>query len=92
MTAIRRRSSVSSRSCGGRTGGSTSAYRVALSRLPPARQAALRASERAWIKARQAECGRLYREMEGGTADGLTLDTCMAVRAIERTAWLEHYR
>ncbi|HEX5184561.1 MAG TPA: lysozyme inhibitor LprI family protein [Allosphingosinicella sp.] len=68
------------------------AYRAAMARLAPARQAALRDSERAWVKARQAECNRLYREMEGGTADGLTLDTCMAVRAIERTAWLEHFR
>lgn len=68
------------------------AYRLALSRVPPARRAALRDSERAWIKARQAECDRIYRSMEGGTGDGLALDTCMAVRAIERTTWLEHYR
>lgn len=68
------------------------AYRLVMSHLPPARQAALRQSERAWIKARHAECDRIYREMEGGTGDGLALDTCLAVRAIERTAWIEHFR
>lgn len=68
------------------------AYRIVMSRLKPARQAALRDSERAWIKARHAECDRIYREMEGGTGDGLALDTCLAVRAVERTAWIEHFR
>ncbi|HEY1605893.1 MAG TPA: lysozyme inhibitor LprI family protein [Allosphingosinicella sp.] len=68
------------------------AYRLIMSRLPPARQAALRASDRTWIKARHAECDLIYRAMEGGTGDGLALDTCLAVRAIERTAWIEHYR
>jgi uncharacterized protein YecT (DUF1311 family) len=68
------------------------AYRLVISRLPPSRQAALRASERVWVKARQAECDRIYREMEGGTGDGLALDTCLAVRAVERTAWIERFR
>ncbi|HEX4736200.1 MAG TPA: lysozyme inhibitor LprI family protein [Allosphingosinicella sp.] len=68
------------------------AYRLVISRLPAARQAALRASERAWVKARRAECDRIYREMEGGTGDGLALDTCLAVRAVGRTAWIERFR
>jgi uncharacterized protein YecT (DUF1311 family) len=68
------------------------AYRMVMARLPAARKAALLISERAWVTARKRECDRVYREMEGGTGDGIAIDTCLAVRAAERTAWLERFR
>lgn len=68
------------------------AYRMVMARLAPPRRVALRASERAWVRSRQGECDRVYREMEGGTGDGIALDTCMSVRAAERTARLEALR
>jgi uncharacterized protein YecT (DUF1311 family) len=68
------------------------AYRIVMARLAPARRDALRASERIWVKARHRECDLIYREMEGGTGDGVALDTCLAVRAAERTSWIEGFR
>jgi uncharacterized protein YecT (DUF1311 family) len=68
------------------------AYRMVMARLPAARKAALLTSERAWAKARERECERVYREMEGGTGDGAARLLCLSVRAAERTAWLERFR
>jgi uncharacterized protein YecT (DUF1311 family) len=68
------------------------AYRMVMLRLPAPRKASLLTSERAWVKARQRECDRAYREMEGGTGDGAASLMCLSVRAAERTAWLERFR
>ncbi|MDB5693270.1 MAG: hypothetical protein JWO81_2333 [Alphaproteobacteria bacterium] len=68
------------------------AYRMVMTRLPAARKAALLSSERAWVKARERECERVYRDMAGGTGDGAARLMCRSVRAAERTSWLERFR
>jgi uncharacterized protein YecT (DUF1311 family) len=68
------------------------AYRMVMAGLVPPRKAALLASERAWVKARERECEAAYREMEGGTGAGPARLMCLSVRAAERTGWLERVR
>ncbi|MDB5671848.1 MAG: hypothetical protein JWO25_2807 [Alphaproteobacteria bacterium] len=68
------------------------AYRLVMAHLTPPRREALRASERQWIKERKRACDLAYKEMEGGTGDGIAHDICTASRAILRTRWIEHFR
>lgn len=67
-------------------------YRQVMARLGPERRTALRTAERAWVEDRRRACDRVYRFMEGGTGDGLALDTCLSLRALRRIAWLARYR
>jgi uncharacterized protein YecT (DUF1311 family) len=67
------------------------AYRQKLASLPPARRAALRASERAWQRRREPYCAR-YLSRGGGTAELLSFDTCMFDTTIHRTHFIRRFR
>ena len=68
------------------------AYRMVMTRSPGARRTALRASQRGWIRTRDAACQRVYDEAGGGQASDSEQPSCLLHRTIERTMWLERYR
>lgn len=68
------------------------AYVMVMKRLPARRKAALRASERAWIGKRNAECKAAADSYDGGTGASLEYNGCYLRHTIERTLWLEKYR
>lgn len=66
-------------------------YAATMKRLPSARRIALRASQRAWIKQRDAACP--LDQGEGvGTIERLNLPACLTKQTDRRTAWLIRYR
>ncbi len=65
-------------------------YRATMARLGPAGKQRLRASERAWIKARDAQCDPIY--ASGGTAAKLNGSGCLLELTIRRRLWLARYR
>lgn len=65
-------------------------YQATMKRLPPARKAMLRASQRDWIRHRDAACPP---GGEGtGTIERLNHPACLAKQTRQRTAWLVRYR
>lgn len=68
------------------------AYVMVMKRLSAPRKAALRQSERAWIKARDRKCLAAAAVYQGGTAAGLEYQGCYLRETIARTLWLERYR
>jgi uncharacterized protein YecT (DUF1311 family) len=68
------------------------AYRRKMAALPPPRRAALRASERVWVKQRERRCQQDFDAMEGGTGAGPSQLSCLANRAILRIRWIEGFR
>jgi uncharacterized protein YecT (DUF1311 family) len=69
------------------------AYRAAMLRLAPNRRDTLRASERAWVIARDRNCqAEAAREGGGGTMTPVVLGGCLLHETISRTIWLERYR
>lgn len=67
-------------------------YRLRVATLAPPRVAALRAAERAWIRARDVRCHREAKAEEGGSLAGLLYAGCILDATIARTRWLEAYR
>ncbi|WP_420479795.1 lysozyme inhibitor LprI family protein [Brevundimonas sp. FT23028] len=51
-------------------------YRELMQRLPPERQAALRAAQRAWIAFREADCSYSASRDAGGTLEAVMIDSC----------------
>lgn len=68
------------------------AYKMVMGRLPQKRKTALRASQRKWIRTRDATCQRAYDAAGGGTASGLEKLGCLTSETIKRTMFLERYR
>ncbi len=68
------------------------AYRMVMTRLPGARRTALRASQRGWMRTRDATCQRAYDEAGGGQASDLEQQSCLLHQTVARTMWLERYR
>jgi uncharacterized protein YecT (DUF1311 family) len=68
------------------------AYRVLMTRLPEARRAALRTSQRHWIRVRDTTCQRAYNDAGGGQVSDLEQQSCLLRQTIARTMWLERYR
>ncbi|USI72193.1 lysozyme inhibitor LprI family protein [Sphingomonas morindae] len=66
-------------------------YRAVMRRLPPARQAMLRAAQRDWIGRRDAACP-LSTAPGAGTIEQLNRPACLAKQTRARTAWLRRYR
>jgi uncharacterized protein YecT (DUF1311 family) len=66
------------------------AYKLAMSRLTSAQKAALRSSERTWIKARDARCKA--GGGGGGSLDGVLYANCILDETARRTRFLETYR
>lgn len=64
------------------------AYGAARQRLSTARKAELRTSQRAWIKRRDATCGKKLGP-DKGTIQRLTYPQCLAEQTRLRTAWLK---
>jgi uncharacterized protein YecT (DUF1311 family) len=62
-----------------------------MKRLPSARRAALRMSQRAWIKQRDAACP-LDQGDGVGTIERLNHPACLTKQTDRRTAWLARYR
>jgi uncharacterized protein YecT (DUF1311 family) len=68
------------------------AYRMVMKRLPQARRTILRASQRSWIRTRDAACQRAWDDAGGGQVSELERKSCMLRQTIARTVWLERYR
>lgn len=68
------------------------AYKMVMGRLPQKRKTALRASQRQWIRKRDATCQRAYDAAGGGTASGLEKLGCLTSETVRRTIFLERYR
>lgn len=68
------------------------AYRIAMKRLPAARQAELRQLQRAWIKQRDAAARAAGDQAGGGSAAGLEYAGTFLHETVKRTIWLEEYR
>ena len=68
------------------------AYKMVMSRLPMNRQDGLRASERNWIKVRDAVCEKQRREDGGGSMSHVTWLGCLTDETIKRTMVIEQYR
>lgn len=68
------------------------AYTMVMRRLPATRKAALRQSERNWIRQRDRQCDAAQRKFAGGTMAILEYRGCILRQTIERTLWLERYR
>lgn len=66
-------------------------YHSVLNRLPPSRQVALRASQRAWIITRDKACP-LDEDPGAGTIERLNHPACLTKQTTQRTAWLRRYR
>lgn len=67
------------------------AYRAALRRLPASRRAALRTSERAWIRQRDATCARTLGP-DKGLIQRVNYPACLTRETDRRTAWLARQR
>ena len=67
------------------------AYTMVMRALPPAKKVALRNSERAWVKARDARCYRDSASMRGGSGEGILYSGCILEETIKRTVFLENY-
>ncbi|SFN83303.1 lysozyme inhibitor LprI family protein [Sphingomonas sp. OK281] len=66
-------------------------YSAKMKRLPVSRQAALRASQRAWIKQRDRACP--IETGDGvGTIERLNHPACLTKQTDRRTTWLMRYR
>lgn len=69
------------------------AYKMVMGRLPANRHEGLRASERAWIKVRDAGCAK--QSTEDGLGGDMAIemeDQCVLDETIKRTIYLEQYR
>lgn len=66
-------------------------YNAAMKRIPVARRAALRASQRAWIKTRDAACP-LDDRVGAGTIEILNHPACLTKQTARRTLWLPRFR
>lgn len=64
------------------------AYGAAMQRLSTRKKAALRTSQRAWIKRRDAVCARVTGP-DKGTMQRLEYPQCLAKETRTRTAWLK---
>lgn len=67
------------------------AYNTVMARLPARQQAALRTSERNWIKRRDERCREAADEAGGGSASGIIYSSCILNETIKRTIWLKDY-
>jgi uncharacterized protein YecT (DUF1311 family) len=68
------------------------AYRAAMRRSNPARKAALRASERAWITASDTRCRKEADAEGGGTLSAIVYSDCILEATINRRMWLQSHR
>lgn len=66
-------------------------YAATMKRLPSARRTALRMSQRAWIKQRDAACP-LDQGDGVGTIERLNHPACLTKQTDRRTAWIARYR
>ena len=67
------------------------AYNAAMKRIPVARRAVLRASQRAWIIKRDAACP--INDRPGvGTIEALNHPACLTKQTTRRTSWLARFR
>ncbi|WP_052075456.1 lysozyme inhibitor LprI family protein [Sphingomonas taxi] len=66
-------------------------YAKTMKRLPASRQAALRASQRAWIAQRDRACP-LDNSPGAGTIERLNHPGCLARQTRRRITWLSRYR
>jgi uncharacterized protein YecT (DUF1311 family) len=67
------------------------AYRATMKRLPAKRQAALRTSQRGWIRQRDGACP-LDRSNGAGTIERLNHPACLTKQTDRRTTWLARFR
>lgn len=67
------------------------AYKSAMLKLPQASRARLRASERDWIKRRDARCRSAGDEVEGGSLSGILYNQCLLDETLARTRWLKSH-
>ncbi|MBB4155566.1 uncharacterized protein YecT (DUF1311 family) [Sphingomonas jinjuensis] len=66
-------------------------YSAAMKRIPVARRAVLRASQRAWIRKRDAACP--IDDRSGvGTIETLNHPACLTKQTTRRTSWLTRFR
>lgn len=68
------------------------AYGMVMRQLPAPKKAALRQSERAWIRQRDLGCKRDAEVEAGGTIYNVMLSGCILDETIKRTLFLERYR
>lgn len=66
-------------------------YNATMKRLPAARRTTLRASQRAWIKTRDAAC-LLDERVGAGTIEMLNHPACLTKQTACRIGWLERFR
>jgi len=67
------------------------AYVMVMRGLAPAPKAALRDSERTWVRQRDLQCKRQAADELGGTLYGVMLAGCQLDETIKRTMFLERY-
>lgn len=67
------------------------AYRQKMAKLTAPRRAALRASERTWVKRRKTYCDS-YVTRDGGTAQLLFMDSCYMNTTIHRTLFIQRFK
>ena len=67
-------------------------YSATLARLNTAQKSMLRASERAWIKQRDARCDEEAAPEEGGSLAKIIYSECILIETIKRTIWLDSYK
>ncbi|EMK5830614.1 lysozyme inhibitor LprI family protein [Citrobacter sedlakii] len=64
------------------------AYQHALKRAAPAQQALLKKAQTAWIAVRDADCALISSGTEGGSAQVMIANQCLADKTTEREAFL----
>jgi uncharacterized protein YecT (DUF1311 family) len=67
------------------------AYKTVMARLAQPQQAALRKSERTWIKERDQRCREAADEAGGGSAFGIIFSSCVLDETVKRVIWLKDY-
>jgi uncharacterized protein YecT (DUF1311 family) len=68
------------------------AYKAAMARSDAGRRAALRASERAWIRKRDSGCQKEADTEAGGSLAGILFAECVLGATVDRRTWLDSYR
>jgi uncharacterized protein YecT (DUF1311 family) len=63
-----------------------------MARLTPPQKAALRTSERAWLKVTKATCDHAGDDNEGGTLQAIEIDDCYVSQTAKWTDFLVRYK
>ena len=67
------------------------AYKGVIARLAAPQQAALRKSERDWIKRREEQCRKAAGDVGSGSAYAIIYSSCVLDETVRRTIWLNDY-